>query len=353
MAREFLAIVQESAYTTPVHTPSAGTPYTYNANATTPNVFYVRLDGGNAFSMRPRPVMVAVPYGGGVAIDAFRVSDKTECKGKLTVKLYSGTAIASGTPGLGGFLLEWAAQQINAAQTAPWVTTEPPGDLASCSIYHAVQYGNPTSYATPYRMRAYLGCKVDGWDLDLSEDGTIGTLSLDISGSLPQATDPTISTFPAPTDYQIPVNPFVFTQASGGLTIGGARTQFQSIRISCKNQLARRFWANKYAALMRFCGRSTTLVAQNFYAQVPYSGAANDDRTSYEALTAQTVSFEVQNTYHAITVNMNTADVITTIEDNLPLNDLYTETMTVTNQWDPAATVADVNYAKDFSLTCT
>jgi hypothetical protein len=34
---------------------------------------------------------------------------------------------------------------------------------------------------------------------------------------------------------------------------------------------------------------------------------------------------------------MNTASVITTFEDQLPLNDLYTQTMTVTNQWDPTA----------------
>ncbi len=43
---------------------------------------------------------------------------------------------------------------------------------------------------------------------------------------------------------------------------------------------------------------------------------------------------------------MNAASVITTFEDQLPLNDLYTQTMTVTNQWDPTA-------GSDISLSFT
>ena len=102
--------------------------------------------------------------------------------------------------------MQWAAQTINAGQTTPWVTTEPPGDLASVSIYHAITRSDGT-----IKRRVYLGCKVDGWDLDVSEDSTIATLSLDISGSTPQgnqfdsSTDPTAGTFPAPTDSPQPV----------------------------------------------------------------------------------------------------------------------------------------------------
>ncbi|HMF38317.1 MAG TPA: phage tail tube protein [Isosphaeraceae bacterium] len=349
MSREYLCIVPESSFGTPVAaTPSVGTPYTYNANATTPNVFYARLDGGNAFSMRPRPVMVTVPYGGGVAVDAFRVSDKTALTGKLTVKLYSGANVAAGTPGLGGFLMSWAAQQVTAAQTAPWTTTEPPGDLASCSIYHAVQYGVPTLWTTPYRMRTYAGCKVDAWDIDVSEDGTIATLSLDITGGT-VGTDLVAATFPAPSEVQIPINPYVFTQAT--LTIGGSRLQFQNVKISGRNVLAKRFWNQKYAQLQRFVGRSTTVQAVNFLRQVPYVGASNDDRTTYEALTAQTVSFALTNTYHSITATLNTANVITSVDDQLNLNDLYTESITATNQWDPAASPTDTAYWKDLTVT--
>jgi len=259
-----------------------------------------------------------------VAIDAFRVSDKIECKGKLVTKLYAGP--------LSQFLLQWAAQQINTGQTSPWTTTEPAGDLASVAIYHAIARSDGS-----IKRRVYLGCKVDGWDVEVSEDGTIATLSMDLSASTPQgnqfdsSTDPTGTTFPAPTDNpnQMPINPYVFVHASGGLTIGSARTQFQSIKLSVKNQIARRFWANRFVNLMRFVGRSTTLQAVNFYAPSP------DDRTAYEGLTAETTTYALNNGTHSVTFTLNTASVISQFEDQLPLNDLYTQTMTVANQWDP------------------
>jgi hypothetical protein len=313
MSREFLYLVQESAYKTPVASPVLGT-----------SAFYIRLDGSNAFTMRPRPVMVAVPYGGGVAIDAFRVADKMECKGRLVCKLYAGA--------LSQFLIQWGAQMINGAQTSPWTTTEPAGDLASVSCYHAIQRSDGS-----IKRRVYLGTKVDGWEIDVSEDGTIATISMDLSASTPQgnqfdsSTDPTATTFPAPTDPQLPVNPYVFIHASGNLTIGTARSTFQSIKISSKNVLARRYWANRFINLMRFVGRSTTLEAQNFYTPTP------DDRTSYEGLTTETTSFALNNGTHSITWTLNTASVITSLEDHLPLDDLYTQTMTITNQWDPSA----------------
>ncbi len=329
MSREFLLLVQESAYKTPVSSPVVWP--TASANA-----FYIRLDGANVFTMRPRPVMVAVPYGGGVAIDAFRVSDKIECKGRLVTKLYAGP--------LSQFLLQWGSQQINSGQTSPWTTTEPAGDLASVACYHAITRSDGS-----IKRRVYLGCKVDGWDIDVSEEGTIATLSMDISGSTPQgnqfdlSTDPSATTFPAPADAQMPTGgltgPYVFVHASGGLTIGSARTQFQSLKLASKNVLARRFWANRFINLMRFVGRSTTLEAINFYAPSP------DDRTSYEGLlgfntgagyTGSTCTFELNNGTHSVTFNLETNSVITTFEDQLPLNDLYTQAMTITNQWDPA-----------------
>jgi hypothetical protein len=342
MSREFLMLVQESAYKTPV----ASTITWPTASA---NTFYIRLDGANTFTMRPRPVIVTVPYGGGVAIDAFRVSDKIECKGRLVTKLYAGP--------LSQFLLQWAAQPITGG-TAPWTTTEPNGDLASVSCYHAITRSDGT-----IKRRVYLGTKVDGWDLDVSEDGTIATLSLDLSASTPQgnqfdsSTDPSSGTFPAPTDSpnQFPTTgatgPYVFVHASGGLTIGSARTQFQSLRLSCRNVIARRFWANRFINLMRFVGRSTTLQAVNFYVPSP------DDRTDYEGLlgfqTSGTVPYsstactlELNNGTHTCTFSLNNNDVITTLEDQLPLNDLYTQTMTVTNQYDPST-------GNDFTMAFT
>src|SRR5215469_4392292 len=99
MAREFLMIVQESAYKAPVASPVVWTnnPLTpYN----TATAFYIRLDEGNAFAMRPRPQEVQVPYGGGLAIGAYRVSDKIECRGNLRCKF---------TAAMAPFILNWAS----------------------------------------------------------------------------------------------------------------------------------------------------------------------------------------------------------------------------------------------------
>ena len=204
----FCYLVQESAYKTPVTSP---TVYT-TSPPSTPSAFYIRLDGSNAFTMRPRPVMVAVPYGGGVAIDAFRVADKIECKGRLVTKLYAGP--------LSQFLLQWAAQTINTAQTSPWTTTEPAGDLASVSCLPrdpAVRRLNQEA-GLPRHQGRRLGPR------SVSEDGTIATLTMELSASTPQgnqfdsSTDPTATTFPVPTDSpnQMPINPYVFIHASGG-----------------------------------------------------------------------------------------------------------------------------------------
>ena len=124
MSREFLMLVQESAYKTPVATPVVWP--TASANA-----FYIRLDGANVFTMRPRPVMVAVPYGGGVAIDAFRVSRQDRVQGPA--------GRPSSTPGRSrSSCCSGAASRSTAGQTGPWTTTEPAGDLASVAIYHAI-----------------------------------------------------------------------------------------------------------------------------------------------------------------------------------------------------------------------
>lgn len=331
MSREFLLLVQESAYKTPA------TAVVWPTGSAT--AFYIRMDGSNAFTMRPRPVMVTVPYGGGLAVDAFRVADKLECKGKLTTKLYAGP--------LSEFLLGWAAKQINTGQTSPWTTTEIAGDLASVAIYHGIARSDGT-----IKRRVYLGCKVDSWDLDVSENSTIATLSLDITGSTPQgnqfdaSNDPNSSVFPAPTDAQMPTTgttgPYVFTHASGGLLIGTARTQFSSVKIASRNVLAKRFWANRFLGLQRWVGRSTTLDAVNFYAPTP------DDRTSYEGIAGLTVaggytgtdaSFTLNNGTHTIVFDLKNNSVFTNVEDQTPLNDLYMQATTLTNQWDPASGV--------------
>ena len=118
-ASEFLYIVQESALNTPVASPASGL-------LPAPPLLHPPIDG-NSFGMVANPVIEEIPYGGGFAVTAEAISDHYECKGQLKSKLY---------PSQAAFLLGWATTRIDGSGD-PWATTEPVGDLASCSIYHA------------------------------------------------------------------------------------------------------------------------------------------------------------------------------------------------------------------------
>lgn len=385
MAREFVLFVLEGSYQTPL-VPTLAEMWTTTGTGTAGAGvagfvgFYGRLDGGDGFTMRPRPVPVSVPYGGGEAIDAFTVSDKIVCDGKYTTKLYAGPFTQ--------FLLTWASQQINtggfvgpSGTSTGWAySSGPPGNLASVYIFHAIQLASGA-----YKCRGYPGVRVRGWNLSISQDSQIGTLSMDLTGTYPvgnqwvigNSVDPTLqafanpataptfnttttpSTFCAPATPNLPINPYLFINASntggsgsaGFLQIGSgaltARTQFQSVAMSCTNKLMPRYWANRSVQFSQFCGRSVTLTAQNFLTNVP------DDRTAYEGLVGQSISFSLSNGTHSASFVLNTNNIMTTFEDSLPLDDIYTQTLTAKSQWDPAYAQTDAALAADFQMAFT
>jgi hypothetical protein len=320
-AREFLMLVQESAFKTPVASPVVWTTaLTYD----TETAAYLRLDEGNAFTMRPKPQMVEVPYGGGFAVGAYRVADKLEVKGNLRVKL---------TAGLAPFLLRWASQRINAGQTTPWVTTEPAGDLASCSVYHAIQRSDGT-----FKRRVYLGTKVDAWTIDCSMDSTVATLNLQLSASVPQgnqfdsSTDPTNIVFPTPADNNFAIDPYLFIHTSGVISIGGSvRNNITQLTAGAQNVLARSYFNSRFIQKLRFVGRKSTLGVKLEYAATP------DDRTAYEGLTSEAVSVAFANGTRTMTLSMNAQNVFEPMDDDLVLNDLYFQASTLNNLWDPSA----------------
>ena len=333
--REYLMLVKESAYLTPKATPVTwNTGVTYGlANA---DAYYVRLDGGNAFSMRARPTgIVNVPYGGGFDVPAYMISDKQECKGQLTTKLCVGQA---------PFLLSWLCDRV-VGGTSPWTTTIPVGDLASCSIYHAIVRPDGSVKRTLFQ-----GAKCDSGTITVTESSTVATLQLNLTAAVKQgnqfdsSSDPTSSVFPAPADIDFPTDPYVFLHAGGTsyVTYGGAvRTQFTDLTLTVTNELARRWFANRYLQVLSFVGRKTSVACKLLYPL-----AAQDDRTNYEGLATNTCSVELNNGAHGVTFNFNANNVLTPFEDDLSLNDLYFESSTSNAQWDPVA-------GSDFTLTVT
>lgn len=312
-AREFLMIVIESAYKTAKTTPAAGT-----------EAIYIRLDGSNSFAMRPKPIQTQVAYGGGVAINAFTVSDQIECKGQLQTKLYASQA---------KFLLDWAATRINTGQTAPWTTTEPAGDLASCSVYHAIMRSDGT-----YKRRLYKGVKVNSGSVEISRDGKIATLSLELQASTPEgnafdsSTDPNSTIFPAPAETAYPTDPYLFIHTAGNFTLGSSRTQFSSFKVAWTNAMDPRWFEFRFVNIHRFLGRSSTLEAELYYKPSP------DDRASFEGLTAQSLSLEMDNGVKSTTFTFNAQNVIQDLDDDLPIDKVYSQKIVVANYWDPSAT---------------
>jgi len=322
-SREFLMIVKESAFKTPKTSPVTWTTSTTYGLANADS-YYQRLPGDNQFTMRPRPVQVEIPYGGGVAVMAQRVSDKLACQGQLTTNLCYSHA---------PFLLSWAGVNINTGQTAPWTTTEPAGDLASCAIYHGI-----IEFDGTVKRRVYLGAKVDSWSISCSESSTIATLTLQISASTPQgnqfdsSSDPSSSTFPAPADDNFPVDLVEWIHCGGEVTIGGSsRSAITELTISSNNTLARSYYNNRFLQYLRWMGRKTTVASRLQYNHSP------DDRTTYEGLTSESVSIEFTNGTHSFTMNLNAQNVYDPFEDQLPLADTYWQTNTSNNLWDPSA----------------
>jgi Phage tail tube protein len=333
VSREFLMVVKESAFKTPKSTPVVWTQSTTYGLANA-DAYYVRLPGDNQFTMRPRPVIVRTPYGGGVAIDAYAVSDKIECKGRITMPLYVSQA---------PFWLSWAGVRVSGSGTAPWTTTEVDGDLPSCAIYHGIQHFDDNSI----KRRLYLGCKVDSWSIACSEGSTVATLTLEVSGSTPQgnqfdsSTDPDATAFPVPTDVQLAIDPYEWIHTHGITTIGGtSRLAITELNISSQNVLARSFYNNRFIQYLRWLGRKTTIGTRLQYLSTP------DDRTHYEGLASEGVSVAFNNGTHGFVMDLKAQNIFDPLDEDLKLADTYWFTNTSTNMWDPSASA---DFALSFS----
>lgn len=310
---EFLWLVKESAYMTPMASPAAGV-----------DSIYIRLAGPNRFTMRPKPIRKKVPFGGGFAANGYVKSDKIEIKGALQVEL-----CASQT----AFLLGWLGVRINNAQTAPWVTTEPIGDLASVAIYHGIARSDGS-----IKRRSYLGTKGDGWGIKCSEDDFVAMLTANLTAATMtgdaynSTSDPTSGAFAAPADTAFPIDPWLFLHTAGAYLIGGANVAtLRSMDWETKNVLFGNFYNNPYLQYYHLRGRQTTLQQTTTYTASP------DWRSQFEAIAALAGQVTFNNGTHTLVLNANAQNVIDDLSDDLQPGQVYAQDFTLENQWDPAA----------------
>jgi hypothetical protein len=311
-AREYLWIVKESSLGTVMTSPTAGT-----------DSIYVRLVDGNSFSMVAEPVIEDIPYGGGFAVSADAVSDHYGCAGQLKTKLY---------PSQAPLLLALLATRVSSDQTVPWATTEPPGDLASVSIYHAVRRSDGT-----YQRKRFAGVKAKGGRIEVSRQSTSATLTLELQAArsygnaMDGSPDPDASEFPAPAETDYPAGPYTFKNTAGRVTVGSIRTQYDSLAIAIQNALDGRWFETSYLTLNQFCGRSSTLDVDLYLKANP------DDRSAFEAITAQSCSVEFSNGTNSATIQFNGKNHITKLPYDLPLDKAFMEKLSLKNRFSPSA----------------
>jgi hypothetical protein len=319
-AREFLLITQESALNTPVTGSSAPVVWP----TASPTSYFVRLSDGNSFSMVANPVIEEIPYGGGFAVTAEAVSDHYECKGQLKMKLY---------PSMAAFLLGWATTRVDGSGD-PWATTEPVGDLASCSIYHAIRRSDGS-----YKRTQFSGVKVAGAKIEVSRQSTTAMITLDLQAckslgnAMDSSSDPTSTPFPAPAEAEYPTGPYTFKMTAGGLTIASMRTEYEDLNIGITNVLDGRWFEQSYLQVNQFCGRASTLDTNIYLKPSP------DDQSPYEILTAQSVAAVFTNgvTGQNMTLQFNGQNTFKGVSYDLPLNQAYMRKLSLKNRWDPTA----------------
>lgn len=265
-ARRFVMLVKESSYGVPMDTPVLGT-----------DAFYLRL--GDGTDIQDNPIIQETPHGGGFTTAACAWSDQRTHEGTLATLLY---------PSQAKILLDWALTNINVGRTTPWVTTDagqksPPGDLASMSIYDAIQ-----NLDGSFTRTAHRGCKVDSGTLNLVMDGAgrAAALSLQIKGGDIETVDDTEFPAPGATDY--PCGPYVASDLGGSLIIGTSRALYDNFAFSANNGLATRYWGGaKTPYVQNSFGRVTTLGVWLPRKSTP------DDFGDYSGVIDAAVSFEL------------------------------------------------------------
>jgi hypothetical protein len=284
------------------------------------------------------PVLLDIMYGGGRATPAIQVTDQFLVPFNFSSYVYAGAYSA--------MLLNWAITPVNAGRTAPWTTTDPnfvmpPGDLASLSFYHAYQMPDGT-----YDLRRYGGAKCLTWNLACSRDDPRLTFSCtgvairDDTNAAGAVAYPLAAEFPPPTELQYPFNPYLFSQSSGNLFLfsgtSTARTQYQSMGMSCTNAMDPRAFESKYMQLCRFCGRTTNLTASVYLKPSPA------DLQLFQTATRLTSSFKFDNGTNTIKIDMLTHNHMKTHARKLGIDKVYLHDLSSQNYWDETGALGDI-----------
>lgn len=310
-AAEFVWLIQESSYGTQVASPVVGT-----------SQFLVPLNDSNSFTMAETPNFMEVAYGGGIDTPADLVEGPRGVAGELS---------CLGYPALTAFLMGAAVTRVNAAQTAPWVTTEPQYDLASFTAWHFVR-----TRSGSWVVQQYPGVKVAKLSGSCSRQDPKLKLKLSLVGQkeLPNAADgSTTATAPAgPTEAQYPAGPYTFNHLAGGVTGGGGSlSNFDDVSFDVTNKLVPCWWENRWLAELVCLGREAEATVGLKLTTTP------DLRSQYQAATRNGFGLAWNNGTKAQTLSYGSNSYVNKLPYDLPLGKPFRQPATFRCLWDPTA----------------
>lgn len=319
--REWLQLVVESSYGTKKAFPTPGT-----------DSIYCVLPESNSFTAIAVPDIVETPFGGGFDVPVEAQADSHTVVGRLSTFIY---------PSQAAFLLKWALQRINTGQTTPYVTTEPPGDLASLTAYHGV----PRHDGTVQRKK-YPGGKCEGLELSCSRQDPRLKATFDVvfqkevGHAADSSSDPDSSEAPEPAETDYPAGgPYLFSHTAGALLWNAvALAQYESLSLSVKNVLDPRKWETKWLASCSCNGRKSTLSADLRFKATP------NLRADFQAVTARSLAVTWNNGANTLTVGYSGKNHLSQLPFDLPLGREFVHKAQWSNRWD-RATSTDVTVA--------
>lgn len=293
-----------------------------------PVAIHPRLSANNSIGIMEAPDFYTIMDGSGRGVQAMAGTPTTRIEGTLVTEL---------GPTVAPFLASWAGVRVNDGQTAPWVTTEMPLDLASCTV----DLGRAKFNAAALKRTRYLGMKVGSLGLACSKDQPklLATIGMVGSKFLPnpweETAGPDAIAFPEPACSDQPWDVYLFQQLKGKVTVGGvSRSNFESFSLQLQNQLAVYWDEDRFANAIRCVGRTLTATVRLRDKTSP------DDWTTYLSGTPGAASFEfADGTGNTLKFDFKGNTYISGIEQDLPLDAEPYYTLTITNQLDPSTCV--------------
>lgn len=290
MPREFLRVTPET------------TPGVFNAAGVHT---LIDIDQPNAYTLRPKPVVIVIRTAGGNNLRGFQVAKKMA---------------------LGG-TFNWLLHGSQGAVFIDWCCASKTGVAKTYTVDYAVQMED--SGATKVYSRT-LGVYVQQAQLTAGEANQVLRANLTLLGT--NVAPITTTDFPTPVPADYATDPVLtFEDASAGLVLGGTtHLDIETFDLTIKNMIDVRYFVGKYPILLRYCGRDVDWTSRMSYGTtVP--------RTALEAQTPVSATITFSNGAHTLTFNMNSNNIYTDVKDQIDMNKIFLQELNLSSFVDSVA----------------